>query len=100
MLEGVAVDCTSSFVGTVEVTGLIVLVIGIDVSFPFLTVVSVVLGTVNKTDVVRGAVLILEEDKVLAFPEVSVSCERLSVRVCPLREDEGVVVITAEIVLV
>lgn len=80
--------------------GIIVLVIGIDVSFTFPIVVSVEVGTVNETDVVRGAMLILEGDKVLAFPEVDISCEMISVKVCPLKEDEGVEVIKAEIVLV
>lgn len=102
MLEKIAIDCTSSplFMGTVEGTGITVLVIGVDVSFPLPTVVSVEVGAVNKTDVVRGAMLTLEEDRVLSFLEVDISCETISVRVCPFREDEGVEVMKTDVVSV
>ena len=55
---------------------------------------------VGISDTVEGLWLTLEGDEVRASPEVEVSCEMLSVRVCPLRDDEGVDVIIAEIVLV
>ena len=60
---------------------------------------SVELVDVGISDTVEGLWLMLEGDEVLASPEVDVSCEVLSVRVCPFREDEGVVVITANVVL-
>ena len=61
---------------------------------------SVEIVDVGISDTVEGLWLTLEGDEVRASPEVEVSCEMLSVRVCPLRDDEGVDVITAEIVLV
>ena len=54
---------------------------------------------VGISDIVEGLWLMLEGDEVLASPEVDGSCEVLSVRVCPFREDEGVVVITVNLVL-
>ena len=60
---------------------------------------SVEIVDMGISDIVESLWLMLEGDEVLASPEVDVSCEVLSVRVCPFREDEGVVVITANLVL-
>lgn len=121
-----AVVCPSSPVvmENVEVTGVKLPISGWDVCFVISIVVSVDIGDGGTSDVTTCMLLALEEaevsslevvnmdtsdpeglwltlegDKVLSFPEVDVSCEMFSVSVCPLREEEGVV-ITAEIVLV
>ena len=111
---------------SVEVTGVKLAVSECDVCFVFPPVVSVDIGVMKTSDVtacellageeaevssvedvdmgifdtVEGLWLTLEGDEVRASPEVEVSCEMLSVRVCPFRDDEGVDVIIAEIVLV
>ena len=111
---------------SVEVTGVKLAASECDVCFVFPPVVSVDIGVMKTSDVtacellageeaevssvedvvgdisdtVAGLWLTLEGDEVCASPEVEVSCEMLSVRVCPLRDDEGVDVITAEIALV
>ena len=60
---------------------------------------SVEIVDMGISDTVEGLWLMLEGDEVLASPEVDVSCEVFAVRVCAFREDEGVVVITANLVL-
>ena len=81
-------------VGTSAVVGGVLLTLEEDDESP------VEADDVGISDVLEGLWLTLEGDEVLAAPELAVSWEMSSVGVYPLREDEGVEVVTGERVLV